>query len=1583
MNTRIANWQTLIRSIFQTNRIRSRELSLSNDSTSNSHQVFPVFRTLVERIKSVSNRTRQTRRSMCRSTSLLSESLEQRTLLTIASAVSGQLLTVTLTEDSDVVISEANGLIQLNGQDIDPATNAADILEIHVIGGDGDNAIDLSGVSNGTLPLLSRVVIDAGAGNDNVLGSQIADEIYGGDGDDFVVGNAGPDVIMGGDGNDILLGAAGSDAVFGEAGNDTVLGQGASLDSVSGGPGIDFIDGGSGGDTLVESISGVFTVDNFTAVNFTSGETDTLHRVENVSIEGSDGPDNISAAGLIGVATINGGLGNDVITGTEFPDVLSGYVGADLMAGRGGNDTMIAGGGNDTMAGGPGDDFFRGNGGDDLILGGDGNDAINGLSGFDTLEGDAGDDVIFGGSDADVIRAGDGNDFVDGGDHDDLIAGGRGHDVLVGSLGNDIVDGGAGNDLLFGGAGMDMMFGRGGNDLVKGQGHSRDSLSGGEGDDSVVGLISESHEDMVFDSPWLQDRILPVIEVMLSNDTGGLGFETDGVTFDGTLTGSVTSFVGPASGELRLAGQMTTFAVDPIDGTFQIDGAAINALANVVDGIQDAQVAIVDGNGEVTAIPFSFVLDRTGPIAQSTLPSNLATVTDLMSAVFSLDEVVDPDSVETIDFVMTDFGADGILGTNDDLPVEIERVETAGSDITVYPNGPLFSRLYNITLTDGSVVDQAGNVLGVGASLQFTNIDTTVRWRGGDGDWTNAANWNTGNVPNTGDRVVIDSGSNVTVRYNTSVELSSLTIRGNLDMSGGWLSVTEPSHISGGLMMDRAEVFLSGPEASLTVDGASTVDESTITIENGASFSAPNLGTLTNSFFRADGSSELLASSVSDATDTRFHLSGGAQLSLPLLSYDASLNGPLDSELIIVEGAGSVLDLSNVVTLRDSFKGWFQSVTRLIQARDGGVIDLSGVLSIEGPKKLRDRLELSELTGGRIEIGNVETTTAGPVRFGLSGAGRELLHLTTAAAIEFHPQDNTTLNVPLLTTLTSGSISVGVGTTLNLPLLTTLSNTKIRVSDSTSVLETPLVATADDAQFHLSGGATYSLPVTSLDFTNIEVQESSELVIVEGAGTIFDLSTVTSLGDAFNGWIQPVRRIISASDGGRIDLSSLSSLQGPNTDRDTLELASSGGGVIELDSLQQTTGGLVGLALSSVTQTFSQLATAAALSITASDGTRIVLPSLTSIGRGELTVSENSSVSMSNLQTMNFTKVTLSGATAILSTPHLVNADNSRFFISGGAGYTLPVVSYDVSEVDRIDFQIIRVEGVGSQLNMVSVLSFRDAFGGWAFPLARTVEAIDGGQIDLSMLTSVEGPTKSTDRLELSMSGGGMIQLSQLEDQTGGPVRLALDGITTTLGNLETATSLQIQAINNSNVVIPGLSTIDDGSIFVGSNSQVSLPLLSSINMSTITLQDSSSRLSVPLLNNVDNTRFFLSGGARLNLPNVTSYDVSGIDPSVSALIHITGFNSRLDLTQVQSLNAAFAPWITNFRHTILASDGGRITLTNLTSIVGPSQPNDVLSVGISSNGTIKLATVVNVTGTVDFAVNGADVSLAAFQAAN
>jgi len=74
-------------------------------------------------------------------------------------------------------------------------------------------------------------IIDAGPGNDSVLGL------------------IGDDTIDGGDGNDTLNGDNGRDTINGGAGDDTISG-GNSLDILNGGDGDDFVRGGKADDTL-------------------------------------------------------------------------------------------------------------------------------------------------------------------------------------------------------------------------------------------------------------------------------------------------------------------------------------------------------------------------------------------------------------------------------------------------------------------------------------------------------------------------------------------------------------------------------------------------------------------------------------------------------------------------------------------------------------------------------------------------------------------------------------------------------------------------------------------------------------------------------------------------------------------------------------------------------------------------------------------------------------------------------------------------------------------------------------------------------------------------------------------------------------------------------------------------------------------------------------------------------------------------------------------------------------------------------------------------------------------------------------
>lgn len=90
------------------------------------------------------------------------------------------------------------------------------------------------------------------------------------------------------------------------------------------------------------------------------------------------------------------------------------------------------------------------------IEGGSGNDWLSGGSGSDDIDGGPGRDTIFGNAGDDDLDAGSGNDVIFGNDGKDDLEGGRGNDRLDGGDGDDTLDGGVGFDTIISGAGRDL-----------------------------------------------------------------------------------------------------------------------------------------------------------------------------------------------------------------------------------------------------------------------------------------------------------------------------------------------------------------------------------------------------------------------------------------------------------------------------------------------------------------------------------------------------------------------------------------------------------------------------------------------------------------------------------------------------------------------------------------------------------------------------------------------------------------------------------------------------------------------------------------------------------------------------------------------------------------------------------------------------------------------------------------------------------------------------------------------------------------------------------------------------------------------
>lgn len=281
---------------------------------------------------------------------------------------------------------------------------------------------------------------------------------------------AGADTITTKNGSDVVRGAAGDDVINTGGGDDIV--------TFSGSEGFDAVDGGEGNDRINALANG-------TAIGLksvTGIETISANGYANVSILGSTLGDTLNFSGvyLENISKIDGGGGNDVITGSVNADSIIGGAGNDTLAGDGGDDTFTVG----ASAG--VDSFDGGAGANDRILASANNVAIgiSALTGVEEISANGftgvsivlttGDDVvdftdvtltgitkINGGTGADQITGSAGADYIIGGAGDDTLLGGDGDDTfeLASGYGLDTIDGGAGsNDRIVASSGLSITW---------------------------------------------------------------------------------------------------------------------------------------------------------------------------------------------------------------------------------------------------------------------------------------------------------------------------------------------------------------------------------------------------------------------------------------------------------------------------------------------------------------------------------------------------------------------------------------------------------------------------------------------------------------------------------------------------------------------------------------------------------------------------------------------------------------------------------------------------------------------------------------------------------------------------------------------------------------------------------------------------------------------------------------------------------------------------------------------------------------------------------------------------------------------
>jgi Ca2+-binding RTX toxin-like protein len=392
--------------------------------------------------------------------------------------------------------------------------------------GDGSVAADNTFVYEGD----GKITINGGTGNDKITMGKNDDPTY-----YTLAGGAGDDSYFLTDGDSFIINDSGENQIYKEDANGGYFSIGdlykdatdANWHSADGSE--QFL---QATDTIVFEDGSTVKLDNFQSGDFGINliNEPTTPTIAN-TILGDQNPENYNDVLYSTAAndSINGGVGNDTILGSDF-------LGGGNYA-NDGNDWFSGGSGNDLLQGGKvsGDMIIEGGADSDRVFGANGNDKVFGESygEMETLIAD-GETATSINERGDFVSGGKGNDFVYGANRNDLLFGGEGNDLIVGGGGDDAIFGDrdfststsdwsftitqgvnvfinnasayetnfAGDDVIYAGAGNDFVYAGGGDDEVY-MGEGDDTAIGEGGNDFIEGgIVIQLRDKFKYRNVW-------------------------------------------------------------------------------------------------------------------------------------------------------------------------------------------------------------------------------------------------------------------------------------------------------------------------------------------------------------------------------------------------------------------------------------------------------------------------------------------------------------------------------------------------------------------------------------------------------------------------------------------------------------------------------------------------------------------------------------------------------------------------------------------------------------------------------------------------------------------------------------------------------------------------------------------------------------------------------------------------------------------------------------------------------------------------------------------------------------------------
>ncbi len=509
----------------------------------------------------------------------------------------------------------------------------------------------------------------------------------------------------------------------------------------------------------------------------------------------------------------------------------------------------------------------------------------------------------------------------------------------------------------------------------------------------------------------------------------------------------------------------------------------------------------------------------------------------------------------------------------------------------------------------------------------------------------------------------------------------------------------------------------------------------------------------------------------------------------------------------------------------------------------------------------------------------------------------------------------------------------------------TTDNTTLSANAAGTLFEADGATTVDGVNLMATSGGVLRLDQAASYTHNNNGVNKDRTISADDTGSLVDLSGATSISGS-GGALSDL--FITANSGGTVNFSSVTTIDGP----------SGGGG--NPRGVEITSSGASSLVDFSDLTSFTNDATNPSSLLEPADGGEIRVPILTTLGGVDIILDGTGTMSTSQITTYNNGHAQVDGTAADFS--GVTDATDSEFTVTGGGtidlstatsinstgfdvndGVTLALpaatsYTHDTSKINND--RTLKATGASSVLDLSNLTSFTGANSGGALSDV-FVEALDGGEVDLSGVLTISG----------NAGGSGNPRGIQFTaDGTSSTIDLAT---ATTFSDPATNSSSLLKAVDSGTINAPLLTTLFGVDLFIDgtgtlpvaqylsyNDGQATLDgtaanfvALTDIEGSEFTVQDGGNAI-LNVASSIDRSGFHVGGGVTLSMPAATTYAHDTTKINDDRTLAADGAGSTLDLSTLTSIAGAPGP-LSDLA--IEATDGGKVDISNVTSITVPS----------------------------------------------